>query len=115
MRHTYVPGWYFPGGGVEVGEAMDAAAIKEVWEETNIKVSQKPELLGLFQNLSASRRDHIALYRVTQWTQETPFKPNLEIAEAEFFALDNLPENVTKGTLRRIKEVYYGQEQTAQW
>jgi 8-oxo-dGTP pyrophosphatase MutT (NUDIX family) len=42
---TYKPGWEFPGGIVENGEAPARAAIREVAEETGIQLGQIPRLL----------------------------------------------------------------------
>lgn len=42
---TYKPGWEFPGGVVEPGEAPARAGIREVAEETGIHLADEPRLL----------------------------------------------------------------------
>lgn len=42
---TYKPGWEFPGGVVERGEAPARAAIREVAEETGLELAAVPRLL----------------------------------------------------------------------
>ncbi|MBQ1092534.1 NUDIX hydrolase [Streptomyces sp. B93] len=42
---TYKPGWEFPGGVVERGEAPARAGIREVAEETGIHLAEVPRLL----------------------------------------------------------------------
>ncbi|OAH09727.1 NUDIX hydrolase [Streptomyces jeddahensis] len=42
---TYKPGWEFPGGVVESGEAPARAGIREVAEETGIRLQEVPRLL----------------------------------------------------------------------
>ncbi|MET9441870.1 NUDIX domain-containing protein [Streptomyces sp. NPDC006610] len=42
---TYKPGWEFPGGVVEPGEAPARAGIREVAEETGIRLQDVPRLL----------------------------------------------------------------------
>ncbi|MES4891844.1 NUDIX domain-containing protein [Streptomyces sp. NPDC096012] len=42
---TYKPGWEFPGGVVERGEAPARAAMREVAEETGIRLREVPGLL----------------------------------------------------------------------
>ncbi|MFJ3640633.1 NUDIX domain-containing protein [Streptomyces sp. NPDC090108] len=42
---TYKPGWEFPGGVVERGEAPARAGVREVAEETGIRLREVPRLL----------------------------------------------------------------------
>ncbi|MFE7975592.1 NUDIX domain-containing protein [Streptomyces shenzhenensis] len=42
---TYKPGWEFPGGVVEPGEAPARAGMREVAEETGIRLGEVPRLL----------------------------------------------------------------------
>ncbi|MEU5088803.1 NUDIX domain-containing protein [Streptomyces sp. NPDC021356] len=42
---TYKPGWEFPGGVVEPGEAPARAGMREVAEETGIRMEEVPRLL----------------------------------------------------------------------
>lgn len=113
VRHTYVPGWYMPGGGVEHGETVDAALEKELREEGNLEILGLPELFQVYQNRRASKRDHVVFYKVTV-RQTAPRPPDREIAESGFFALDALPADVTSATLRRLKEIS-GEESRAQY
>ena len=105
VRHTYVPGWYFPGGGVDAGEAMEASLRRELREEGNIELLDEPELVGVYFNRGASRRDHVLFYACRLVQQTSPKKPNREIAESGFFALDALPEGTTDSTRRRLAEL----------
>src|SRR5208337_3494971 len=48
VRHTYVSGWHFPGGGVEVGETLLEALARELEEEVGVRLEKRPALHGLF-------------------------------------------------------------------
>ena len=104
VRHTYAPGWLFPGGGVERGETALAAARREVAEEAGIIATGTLQLFGLYANEANFPGDHIALYVLEHFEQQER-RSSLEIAEAGFFARDALPEGVTGGTLRRLAEM----------
>ncbi len=104
VRHAYLPGWYMPGGGVERHETVDEALVKELREEGNLAILGTPTLLGIYFNRSASRRDHVAFYRATV-EQTAPRRPDWEIAESGFFALDSLPPTTTAATRRRLQEL----------
>ncbi|MBD8876044.1 NUDIX domain-containing protein [Roseibium polysiphoniae] len=109
VRHSYLPGWYLPGGGVDKGETMATAAARELVEEVGIRCSSPPKLLGVYLNREAFGRDHIGFYEAVSWTETDDFmQPNEEILEAGFFALDQLPEATTAATRRRLSELARG-------
>ncbi len=47
--------WSLPGGGVEIGENFEEAVIREVKEETNMKVI-KQKIIGLQTNIESNGR-----------------------------------------------------------
>jgi ADP-ribose pyrophosphatase YjhB (NUDIX family) len=114
VRHTYVPGWYMPGGGVERHETALQALAKELREEGNLQIRGAPELLHVYLNRNASPRDHVLFYRVTV-EQTAPRLPDREIAESGFFALDALPDGVTSATLRRLEELEGKVQRSEYW
>lgn len=115
IRHTYVPGWQLPGGGVESGEAALEALRRELEEEGNISLEAEPVLRSLHFNRMASRRDHVALYLVEAFRQTSPKTPDYEIAGSGFFPIDALPADTTPATRRRISEVFDGRAPSPYW
>lgn len=115
VRHTYVPGWHLPGGGVEAGETAEEALVHELREEANIEMTEPPELVGLYANRAASRRDHVALYRVKGFRVSGPKLADREIAEAGFFAVDALPAGTTAATRQRLDEVLENVVRSPYW
>ncbi len=116
VMHTYVPGWYFPGGAVDRGETVAVAAVRELREETGIAVGEPPEFFGFYHNARQSSRDHIALFTLTiDQVPPDALKPNGEIAEARFFSLDDLPEDITDATRSRLEEIRNGSARSDIW
>lgn len=115
IKHSYVDGWHLPGGGVETGETVLAALARELVEEANIKLGGSPKLHGIFFNKRASRRDYVALFIVRDFVQDGPPVPNHEIIEHGFFALDALPDDVSRATRARLAEVFDGVAVSELW
>ncbi len=113
VRHTYMEGWYMPGGGVEQGETLEEAVRRELWEEVGVKFSGAPLLIGVYANLGARQSDHVVLFRVEAWTMAP--NSNDEIAEHAFFALDALPPETSGGTRRRLAEMSGAAPLSVRW
>lgn len=115
VRHTYVKGWHFPGGGVEPGEPAALSLSREVEEETGHKLTGPVELHGMFLNTPASDRDHVLVYVCRHHAFEFVREPDHEIAELGWFDRNELPEGTTEGTQRRIAELFDGAKATDVW
>jgi ADP-ribose pyrophosphatase YjhB (NUDIX family) len=113
VKHTYVPGWHLPGGGVEPGESFGEALRREVGEEAGAVLTGEPQLFALYRNRG---RDHVALYVCREWERpRAPALPSFEIAASELYPLDRLPDDTTAATLARLREVIAGEPSSPDW
>jgi len=116
IRHTYVPGWQFPGGGVGPGETFEEAGARETLEETGYRVIGPMQLFGLYHNTSpVTNRDHVAFYVATRFQHEFERRPDHEIAEVGWFDRHALPDQVTPATSQRIDEYFDRVEKRSIW
>lgn len=115
VRHSYVPGWHLPGGGIEAGQSAREALEMELSQEGNLQLLGEPVLFGVYLNRTSAPRDHVLLYVVREFRQSAPRTPDFEIVESGFFPVDGLPVGVTEGTRRRIGEVLAGKISSAIW
>lgn len=106
IRHTYREGWFFPGGGVEKGETLEAAARREAGEEARVDV-REVTLLGVYSNFLEGKSDHVAIF-VSRDFDLHDFQPNNEIGAREWFPLDALPAGISAATRRRLNEFLEG-------
>jgi 8-oxo-dGTP pyrophosphatase MutT (NUDIX family) len=117
VRHSYVDGWYMPGGGVERGETTLTSIRRELDEEVGVmlKPDMRPRLFGLYANFLEFKSDHVALFVVEPGQYELEPRTSFEIAEYGFYPFDALPEGITRGTAARLKEFRLGLPPTDLW
>ncbi|WP_298254007.1 NUDIX domain-containing protein [Bradyrhizobium sp.] len=115
VKHSYVSGWHLPGGGVETGETIRLALQRELIEEGRIAMVGEPTLFGVYLNSHVSRRDHVAVYVVRNFSQDRLPEPNREIIDCGFFETRALPPDTTRGTRLRISEVTENKPQIETW
>ena len=113
VRHSYMAGWHFPGGGVDAGEPPAHAVIRELQEEVGLVTSAPPEFLGLFTRRVGWATNVVALYRVRDAVLD--FKPNLEIREIVFSDPNDPPPGTTPGVRRRLKELVAAEAHPPYW
>jgi ADP-ribose pyrophosphatase YjhB (NUDIX family) len=114
LRHSYMPGWHFPGGGVEFGETAVEALRRELVEEGGVSLTGEPRLLGLFRNPEWTAGDHVAFFDAGPWVP-CDHHWGVEIEAADFFAPDVLPPDVHLSVRRRVDEQRAGAAPSPIW
>lgn len=113
VRHSYVPGWLLPGGGVGRGEAAADAILREMKEEIGLVRSSPPRLFGLYSRRTGWATNVIALYLFDD--VEFIFAPNLEIREIVFTDPLSPPDGTPASVRRRLEEFAGLHPKAAYW
>jgi ADP-ribose pyrophosphatase YjhB (NUDIX family) len=95
--------WCLPGGGVEEGESLAEAGVREAHEETGLDV-ELTRLVGVYSRMGGGLRDvHAVLYTAKPIGGELKTQPN-ETIEIAYFPFDALPDEMLFGHKKRIQD-----------
>ena len=86
------PGWALPGGFVEYGETVEAAAVREAHEETGMRVTLT-HLLGVYSDPGRDPRFHTVSVVYVARGEGTP-QGGDDARSAAFFPLAALPAEI---------------------
>ena len=118
VRHSYGrPTWHLPGGGVKRRESLVQALTRELREEVGVTIEGPVHLHGTFSNMSEGKSDHITVFVVDRWSRASGDERDgdAEIEATGRFPADDLPDDTSPGTRRRIEEWADRREPSFDW
>ncbi|MET0295671.1 MAG: NUDIX domain-containing protein, partial [Phenylobacterium sp.] len=112
VRHSYAPGLYLPGGGVKRGESPEGAVRRELAEEIGARDCDLAPF-ATYHSVGEGKRDTIHLF-VARGARLSP-RDNAEITTIIACDPDDLPDDLTPATFRRLAEVRGEAPPSATW
>jgi len=98
--------WCLPSGGVEEGESLAEAALRETKEETGVDV-ELTRLVGVYSRLGGMPDVHAVLYEAKPIGGELKLQPG-ETIEVAYFAPDEIPNEIAFAHKKRIADAFNG-------
>ncbi len=98
--------WCLPGGGVEEGESLAEAAIREAKEETGLDV-ELTRLVGVYSRIGGMDRDvHGVLFTARPVGGALMLQPG-ETIEIRYFPFEEIPDDLLFGHKKRIQDAIH--------
>ena len=108
VKRKYSPfkgDWSLPAGFMEYGESPEACAIREIYEETNLKVKLS-SLFGVYSGHDDPRTYAVLIVYLAKNTKGEP-KPGDDAQEIAFFKEDEIPSNIAFAAHRQVLKDYF--------
>ena len=97
------------GGNVESNEFAKAALVRETFEEAGIHLKEKDlQLVHVLHKRVAKNHRIILYFKAYTWSGELRAKEREKFRSAEWFALDELPSNMTQTVKQALAEYRSG-------
>ena len=107
VKHTYISGYFLPGGGVKKSELFENSARRELKEEVGILVNNL-SVFGIYKSIKEQKYTTNVVF-ISKLSKKPTLKIQKdELVEAGFFNINKLPLKTSPGTKRRIKEYIEG-------
>jgi 8-oxo-dGTP pyrophosphatase MutT (NUDIX family) len=103
VKHTYGRrNWELPGGQTEPGESAEETALREVREETGLRV-RAGRLAGVYYEPDTDMHHFVFVCRPLD--DSATLRPDrVEISECRYWGQDALPRPISDFTIRRIHD-----------
>lgn len=103
VKHSYKADWYIPGGNLACCEEAAKGAVREVYEETSLKITN-PKLVLVEKNIEDHKNDLVAFFVCEYDENESDVKiDDYEIVEYKWVELDEMKNiKINKRCLRAI-------------
>lgn len=107
VRHRRSQFWNLPGGGISPKKDPGQEVLRELYEETRIKLDDIDYQLGTYYSNGEGKRDTILVF-IKNINQKIEPKSSFEIQDTQWFLCDSLPKNISPATRLRINEYVRG-------
>lgn len=106
VKNIGVKHWSLPGGKIDLKETPEKCIKRELQEELNIFNVKIEYKLGEYFSDREGKRDTVFIFVIS--LDNNNFEKQWELSEAQWFELDNLPQDISPACQRRINEYKEG-------
>jgi 8-oxo-dGTP diphosphatase len=93
IRRKNTESWSLPGGEIAWGESIAKNARRKLAAETDLELVKIKHTAGLYSSFDNSQPHSFSVVLVAEVRGKIKIKDSLEVAEARFFSLNDLPTN----------------------
>ncbi len=105
VRHTYVEGWYLPGGGVEASETMAQSASKELREEVGFEIIGEPSFLEFIKTFLLPNVIMLLFIKLKNGVRLRPLSRTVKLLRWDFLHLMHCQKTSRQETYDALKSI----------